>query len=82
MSITTWIIASLVAGFLARQLVPGAPQEGLITTAAIGFSGILIGKAVAPMVGITGLEGFSLAAITTVVLSAALVLFLCRLFAD
>jgi uncharacterized membrane protein YeaQ/YmgE (transglycosylase-associated protein family) len=43
MGIVTWIVLGLVAGFLARFVMPGSGPHGLILTALLGIAGALIG---------------------------------------
>jgi len=43
MSILAFILLGIVAGFLARALMPGRQPMGLVGTAAVGMVGSLIG---------------------------------------
>lgn len=43
MSILAFIILGIVAGFLARALMPGRQPMGVIGTAAVGMVGSLLG---------------------------------------
>jgi uncharacterized membrane protein YeaQ/YmgE (transglycosylase-associated protein family) len=43
MSILAFIILGIVAGFLARALMPGRQPMGILGTAAIGMAGSLLG---------------------------------------
>ena len=45
-----WILLGLVAGALARLIVPGTQRLGCITTIAVGVAGALIGGLVAEAV--------------------------------
>jgi uncharacterized membrane protein YeaQ/YmgE (transglycosylase-associated protein family) len=45
-----WILLGLVAGALARLIVPGRHRLGCITTIAVGIAGALIGGFVAEAV--------------------------------
>jgi len=45
-----WILLGLVAGALARLVVPGRHRIGCITTIAVGIAGALIGGFVAESV--------------------------------
>lgn len=47
MGILAWIILGLVAGLVARAIVPGGRGLGCLTTTAIGILGALIGGAIA-----------------------------------
>ena len=43
MSIIGWIIVGLIAGWLAKLVVPGREPNGFLATTAIGIVGALIG---------------------------------------
>ncbi|MEV0354084.1 GlsB/YeaQ/YmgE family stress response membrane protein [Nonomuraea sp. NPDC050680] len=59
MGIIAWIILGLVAGLLARTLVPGKDQQGLIITLVLGVAGALLGGFVATKVfHVSGIQGF------------------------
>ncbi|MFB4273511.1 GlsB/YeaQ/YmgE family stress response membrane protein [Nonomuraea sp. GTA35] len=59
MGIIAWIILGLVAGLLARMLVPGKDQQGLIITLVLGVAGALFGGFVATEVfHVSGIQGF------------------------
>ena len=59
MGIIAWIILGLVAGLVARMLVPGKDSQGLIITLVLGIAGALLGGFVATQVfGVSGIQGF------------------------
>ncbi|MFB4285860.1 MULTISPECIES: GlsB/YeaQ/YmgE family stress response membrane protein [unclassified Nonomuraea] len=59
MGIIAWIILGLVAGVVARTLVPGKDQQGLIITLVLGIAGALLGGFVATEVfHVSGIKGF------------------------
>ena len=63
MEILSWIIFGLVAGSVAKLLMPGKDPGGFIWTIIIGIVGALIGGFIAsmPMFGQTAVEpGFNL----------------------
>jgi uncharacterized membrane protein YeaQ/YmgE (transglycosylase-associated protein family) len=47
MGILAWIVLGLVAGWVARFIVPGRAGMGCLTTTAVGILGALIGGAIA-----------------------------------
>jgi uncharacterized membrane protein YeaQ/YmgE (transglycosylase-associated protein family) len=49
MSILAFIILGLVAGFLARAIMPGRQPMGILGTAAVGMAGSLLGGFVGNM---------------------------------
>ena len=59
MGIIAWIILGLVAGVVARTLVPGRDPQGLIITFVLGIAGALLGGFVATEVfHVAGIQGF------------------------
>ncbi|MGN9837191.1 GlsB/YeaQ/YmgE family stress response membrane protein [Nonomuraea sp. H19] len=59
MGIIAWIILGLVAGLIARMLVPGKDSQGLIITLVLGIAGALLGGFVATEVfHVSGIQGF------------------------
>ena len=49
-----WIIVGLIAGILAKWIMPGDDPGGIIVTILIGIAGGLIGGFVASRMGIGG----------------------------
>ena len=43
MDVIGWIVIGLIAGFLARLLVPGRDSMGIIATIVLGIVGSLLG---------------------------------------
>jgi len=50
MGVLSWIALGLIAGFLARLLVPGRQGIGCVATLAVGVVGALVGGFVAEAV--------------------------------
>jgi len=57
-NILGWIIFGLIAGLLAKWIMPGKDPGGLIVTILIGIAGSFIGGFLAGLIGITDLSGF------------------------
>jgi uncharacterized membrane protein YeaQ/YmgE (transglycosylase-associated protein family) len=58
MGIIAWIVLGLLAGAIAKALLPGDDPGGFITTLAVGIVGAIIGGLVADWVGFEGLGSF------------------------
>jgi uncharacterized membrane protein YeaQ/YmgE (transglycosylase-associated protein family) len=58
MGIIAWIILGLLAGLIARAVLPGNDEVGLIATAFIGIVGAIIGGFIAELLGFEGLGSF------------------------
>ena len=57
MGIITLIVVGVVAGLVARALVPGNQALGLITTAVLGSVGSFVGALLALLLGVSGRSG-------------------------
>jgi uncharacterized membrane protein YeaQ/YmgE (transglycosylase-associated protein family) len=57
MSLLAWIVLGLIAGLVARALVPGHGPGGCIVTILIGIVGALLGGWLSTLLGFGGLAG-------------------------
>ena len=80
MGILSWIVLGLVAGALAKWLMPGNDPGGWIVTILLGIAGAFVGGYLGSQigVGVTG-GGINLASIGTATAGAFLLLFVYRL---
>ena len=76
MNILFWIIVGVVAGFLAKVVVPGEGPGGVIGDLVVGVLGALIGGFVAGMLHIT--FGGVLGTLLMAFLGAVILLFILR----
>ena len=82
MGILAWIILGLVAGVLAKFVMPGEQGGGIIVTAVLGIVGALVGGFLGTYVFNFGdISGFDLRSIGIAVGGALVVLFLYGLVA-
>lgn len=75
----SWIIIGLVAGALAKLIMPGRDPGGFIVTILIGIGGGLIGGFLGGKLGLGEVSGFNIATIATATAGAVVLLFLYRL---
>jgi uncharacterized membrane protein YeaQ/YmgE (transglycosylase-associated protein family) len=80
MGIISWIVVGLIAGILAKLLVPGDDPGGIIVTILIGMLGAVVGG-LAVSLGGTGVTGFNIWSILVSTLGAIILLVLFRLVA-
>jgi len=82
MGIIAWIILGLVAGWIAKLMVPGKDREGIIVTTLIGVAGALLGGFVATrLFNVDGIQGFfNLSTWITAIVGAAVLLVVYHLF--
>jgi uncharacterized membrane protein YeaQ/YmgE (transglycosylase-associated protein family) len=79
MGIATWIVLGLVAGVLAKVIMPGRDPGGIIITIVLGIAGAVIGGFLGTQLGFGRVAGFDLRSLALAVGGAVLLLFLHRL---
>ncbi|EDQ9823991.1 GlsB/YeaQ/YmgE family stress response membrane protein [Salmonella enterica subsp. enterica serovar Anatum] len=80
MGIIAWIIFGLIAGVIAKLLMPGRDGGGFILTCILGIVGAVVGGWLATMFGIGGsISGFILHSFLVAVVGAIVVLVIFRL---
>lgn len=78
MGIIGWIVLGLIAGALAKLIMPGKQGGGIIVTMLLGVVGAFIGGWLGGLLGITGgtdAFSFSIGTLVTAVVGALIVLF-------
>jgi uncharacterized membrane protein YeaQ/YmgE (transglycosylase-associated protein family) len=78
MGIIGWIVLGLLAGLIAKAIMPGAARVGLILTTLLGVGGALLGGFLATAFGLGDPidEFFDLSTWVAAVAGALLILFL------
>jgi uncharacterized membrane protein YeaQ/YmgE (transglycosylase-associated protein family) len=80
MSLLAWIVLGLIAGLVARALVPGRGPGGCVVTVLVGVAGALLGGWLSTLLGFGGLAGgLDLRNLIIAVLGAIVLLVLWRL---
>lgn len=79
MGILSWILFGLIAGALAKWIMPGEDPGGCVMTMVIGVVGAVVGGWIATMLGMGGIDGFNLGSMLVAVLGAVLLLWVYRL---
>jgi len=78
MGIVTWIVFGLIAGVLAKIVMPGKDPGGLIVTTLLGIAGALVGGFIGTKLGFGNISGFDLRSVAIAVGGAVLLLVLHR----
>ena len=82
MGILSWAVFGLIAGAIAKLLMPGDDPGGCIITMLIGIAGALLGGFLGQALGLSATTGdWSLSSFLTAVAGALVLLFLYRQFA-
>ena len=76
MGIISWIILGLIAGALAKQLMPGKDGGGWLITIALGIAGSFVGGFLGSFLGLGSTGDFSIASILTATAGAFVILFI------
>jgi uncharacterized membrane protein YeaQ/YmgE (transglycosylase-associated protein family) len=78
MGIISWIVFGLIAGLIAKFLMPGRDPGGFIITILLGIIGAVVGGFIANAIGFGGVTGFDLHSFLVAVLGALILLFAYR----
>jgi uncharacterized membrane protein YeaQ/YmgE (transglycosylase-associated protein family) len=79
MGIFSWIILGLIAGALAKFIMPGKDPGGIFVTILIGIAGAIVGGFVGSFIGLGKVESFDLGGIFIATIGAIILLIVYRL---
>jgi uncharacterized membrane protein YeaQ/YmgE (transglycosylase-associated protein family) len=79
MGFFSWILLGLIAGTLARFIMPGKDPGGCLVTILIGIAGAIVGGSLGSAIGIGKVESFDLGGIGIATGGAIILLILYRL---
>ena len=74
----SWVLFGLIAGIVAKLLMPGKDPGGCIVTSLIGIAGALLGGFIASALGFGGVATWDLGSFVIAVLGAILLLVIYR----
>ncbi|WP_447969112.1 GlsB/YeaQ/YmgE family stress response membrane protein [Nitrospira sp. M1] len=78
MGILSWIVFGLIAGILAKILMPGKDPGGFIITILIGIAGATVGGFISTSLGYGEVSGFDIRSFGIAIGGALLLLFAYR----
>lgn len=81
MGILSWIFLGLLAGALAKFIMPGRDPGGCFVTILIGIAGAMLGGFLGTYVGLGKIESFDLGGIFIATMGAILLLIVYRMVA-
>lgn len=79
MGILSWILFGLIAGALAKLIMPGKDPGGCIVTILIGIAGALVGGFIGAAIFEVDVTGFNLSSLLIAVAGAVLLLAVYRM---
>jgi uncharacterized membrane protein YeaQ/YmgE (transglycosylase-associated protein family) len=80
MHFISWIVLGLVAGILAKWIMPGPDSGGAIITILLGVAGAFVGGYLGSFIGVGQVGGLGITSILTATAGALILLFLYRQF--
>ena len=75
MGIISWIVFGLIAGILAKLLMPGKDPGGMIVTILIGIAGAMVGGYISTFFGYGNISGFDIRSLGIAIGGALVLLF-------
>ena len=78
MGILSWIVFGLIAGALAKLIMPGKDPGGFIVTTLIGIAGAVIGGFTGSVMGFGTVTGFDIRSFLLAIAGAIFLLFVNR----
>ncbi|HSE83443.1 MAG TPA: GlsB/YeaQ/YmgE family stress response membrane protein [Thermodesulfobacteriota bacterium] len=79
MGILAWIILGLIAGAIAKLILPGKDPGGIIVTILIGIVGALLGGFIATQLGFGTVDGLDIGSIIIAIVGAIILLLIYRM---
>ena len=79
MGIFVWIVLGLIAGVLAKFIMPGRDPGGIIITILLGIGGAVVGGFIGTQLGFGDISGLDLRSLAIAVGGGVLLLFVYRL---
>jgi uncharacterized membrane protein YeaQ/YmgE (transglycosylase-associated protein family) len=76
MGILLWVLFGLIAGAIAKFLMPGKAPGGIIVTIALGIVGAVVGGFIGAQLFAEGITGFDFRSMLLAVGGGVLVLFI------
>ncbi|MCP1065466.1 GlsB/YeaQ/YmgE family stress response membrane protein [Serratia symbiotica] len=78
MWVISWIILGLIAGILAKWIMPGRENSGFILTIILGIIGAVLGGYISTIFGFGKVDGFNFGSFMVVVIGAIVILYVYR----
>ncbi|WP_049033756.1 GlsB/YeaQ/YmgE family stress response membrane protein [Klebsiella aerogenes] len=76
MGILSWIIFGLIAGIIAKWIMPGKENIGIIVTIILGIVGAVVGGYISTFFGFGKVDGVNFGSFVVAVIGAIVVLYI------
>ena len=76
MGIFSWLVLGLIAGAIARWIMPSKGPQGILITAVIGVAGAFLGGWIGTGLGLGSVRGFDLVSLFLATVGAVVLLLL------
>lgn len=76
MGVLSWIIFGLIAGIIAKWIMPGKESVGIIVTIILGIVGAVVGGYISTFFGFGKVDGFNFGSFVVAVIGAIVVLYI------
>ncbi|MBK8944646.1 MAG: GlsB/YeaQ/YmgE family stress response membrane protein [Ignavibacteriae bacterium] len=80
MGILSWIVFGLIAGAIAKFIMPGKDPGGMIITILIGVAGAFVGGFIGSFLGLGDITGFDFRSFAMAIAGSIILLFIYRKF--
>ncbi len=74
MGCLSWIVLGLIAGALAKFIMPGRDPGGIIITILLGIGGAVVGGFLSTLVGFGDISGFDIRSLAIAIIGAIVLL--------
>ena len=74
MGILSWLLLGLIAGAIARLVMPAKGPQGILLTAVIGVAGAFVGGFIGAGIGLGSVRGFDLTSLFLATVGAVVLL--------
>jgi uncharacterized membrane protein YeaQ/YmgE (transglycosylase-associated protein family) len=78
MGILSWIVFGLIAGALAKLIMPGGDPGGIFITILLGIGGAVVGGFIGTLLGFGNVTGFNFGSFVIAIIGAIVLLFAYR----
>ena len=76
MGVLSWIVFGLIAGIIAKWIMPGKENLGVLVTIMLGIVGAVVGGYISTFFGFGKVDGFNFGSFVVAVIGAIVVLYI------